>query len=67
MVLVDIVPDAVGAVFVVTVTAMLWLVVALPSLAVTMMFADPAATPLMLTLEPNTVAFALVASDDDTV
>ena len=55
---------ACGARFAVTVTAMVCVAVAAPSLAVTVIVAVPAATPVRLTVEPETLAVALVPSEE---
>ena len=60
----EIVPDFTGALFVCTVTAMVCVAVRAPSLAVTVMVADPAATPVTLTVDPDTVTVAFVLSEE---
>ena len=40
---------------------------AVPSLAVTVTVADPDATPVMLTVDPDTLAFAFAALEEVTV
>ena len=61
-------PTAVGARFVCvaafTVTEMVWVALKLPSLAVTVIVALPAATGVMLTLEPETLVEAFPLSDE---
>ena len=58
------VPTVVGARLVVTVTAMVCVALKAPSLAVTVIVADPAATPVMLTVDPDTLAVAFVSSEE---
>ena len=62
----EIVPTAVGARFGCgfTVTAMVCVAVRLPSLAVTVIVAEPAATGVMLTLDPETLAVAFAPSEE---
>ena len=50
-----------------TVTEMLCVAVKLPSLAVTVIVALPAATGVMLTVEPDTLAVALLLSEEEAV
>ena len=65
----EIVPTAVGALFGFgfTVTAMVCVALKLPSLAVTVIVALPAATGVILTVEPETLADAFPLSDEDAV
>ena len=68
----DIVPTAVGARFgcvaAFTVTEMVWVALSLlGSEAVTVIVALPAATGLMLTVEPETLAVALALSEEEAV
>ena len=65
----EIVPTAVGALFGFgfTVTAMVCVALKLPSLAVTVIVAVPAATGLIFTVEPETLVEAFPLSDEDTV
>ena len=68
----DIVPTAVGARFVCvaafTVTEMVWVALSLlGSVAVTVIVALPAATGVILTLEPETLAVALALSEEEAV
>ena len=62
-------PTAVGARFACafTVTEMVWVALKLPSLAVTVIVALPAATDVMLTLDPETLAVAFAPSEEDAV
>ena len=54
----------VGARFAVTVTAMVCVALKLPSLAVTVIVALPAAAPVMLTVDPDTRTVALLIADE---
>ena len=63
-VIAEMVPTVVGARLVVTVTAMVCVALKAPSLAVTVMVAEPAATPLMLTVDPDTLAVAFELSEE---
>ena len=54
--------DRVGARLVPTVTVNVWSTFKLPSLAVTVIVDEPAATPLMLTVDPDTLTVALLVA-----
>ena len=62
-------PTAVGALFGFgsTVTAMVCVALKLPSLAVTVIVVLPAATGVILTLEPDTLAVAFAPSEEEAV
>ena len=60
----EIEPTAVGAVFASIVAVKVWATVNLLSLAVTVIVDVPSATPVMLTVDPDTLTVALVLSEE---